>query len=154
MQHLEYARKLPYPAAAVWELVGDFGNAEIAAGFVERVETVGEGLGMERIFHLPQRLGGGSVRERLEELDPVLRRISYRITDNGPLPWTGYFGTITVTPCGPDACAILVELRLTPIGIRPEEAAAISMSNMDMFFRNLAQILDARATVHRAGALS
>lgn len=154
MQHLEYARKLPYPAEAVWDLVGDFGNAEIAAGFVDRVETVGEGVGMERIFHLPERLGGGAVRERLEELDPVLRRVSYRLTDNGPLPWTGYFGTITVTPCGPAACAILAELRLTPIGIRPEEAAAISMSNMEMFFRNLAQILDGRISTRAAGALS
>ncbi len=144
MQHLEYARKLPYPAAAVWELVGDFANSEIVAGFVDRVEIEGEGIGMERIFHLPARLGGGAVRERLEELDPVLRRIGYRLTDNGPLPWTGYYGSIMVTPCGPDACAILVDVRFTPIGIRPEEAAAISMSNMDHFFANLARILDAR----------
>lgn len=142
MQHLEYARKLPYPADAVWSLVGDFGNPKIAEGFVDRVEVIGEGIGMERLFHLPQRLGGGVVRERLEHHDPILRQISYRITDNGPLPWTGYFGTITVTPCGPDACAILAELRLTPIGVRPEQAAAISMSNMDMFFANIARVLD------------
>lgn len=146
MIHLEYAHRFEHSAEDVWSILGDFGNAEMAEGFVERVEVIGQGVGMERIFHLAPHLGGGSVRERLEAYDPVLRQMSYRITDNGPLPFTGYFGTLTVTPCGPRACALLVELRLVPVTARPEECQAISIGNMTMLYTNIDRILNDRKT--------
>ncbi len=141
MEHLEYARRIEAPADTVWKHVGDFGNPAIAEGFVDRVEIVGEGIGMERIFHLPDYLGGGSVRERLEDHDDQLRTCAYRLTDNGPLPWTGYYGRITVTPCGPEACAILAQIQFVPVTARPEECVAISMNNMKLFFENIEKLV-------------
>jgi hypothetical protein len=141
MEHLEYARRINAPADAVWAYVGDFGSPAIGEGFVERVEVIGKGVGMERIFHLPEHMGGGSVRERLDDHDDSLRSYAYRLTDNGPLPWTGYEGRITVTPCGPDACAVLARIQLVPVTARPEECAAISMSNMNLFFENLEKLV-------------
>lgn len=141
MEHLEYARRFEVPADVIWKHVGDFGNPDIAKGFVERVEIIGEGVGMERVFHLPEYLGGGSVRERLEDHDDALRSYAYRLTDNGPLPWTGYYGQFTVTPCGPNACAVDIRIQFIPVTARPEDCAAISMNNMKLLFENLEKLV-------------
>lgn len=145
MEHVEVARFIDAPADDVWAIVGDFGTDVLARGYVERVEVLGEGIGAVRVYHLPARLGGAPVKERLEDHNPVDRSYAYRMTDNGNLPWTGYFGRITVTPAGPARSAILFEIRMTPIGVRGEEMVALSLANINQYVDNLRAALAASA---------
>ncbi len=141
MLQLEYAHQFNHTAERVWSVVGDFGHPKLGEGFVDRVETVGTGIGMERIFYLPDILGGGSVRERLDHYDPRLMTYGYSITDNGPLPWTGYEGVITIIPSGPVKSSLQVVIKLHPVTASAEECKAISVSNMKKLFENIEQIL-------------
>jgi hypothetical protein len=142
MEHLEYAWKMDHPADAVWKIVGDFGSEIIAKGFVDKVETVGEGIGMIRIFHLAQHLGGQPIKERLDDIDHERRSYAYSITDAGPLPFTGYSGRITVTPCGPNACYIMAHIQMLPVTATAEECRLISKNNMRMFYENVRNALN------------
>lgn len=137
MEFIEVARHIEAPADKVWYLVGTWDDTTLSQGYVDRVEVEGAGLGSIRNYYLPERLGGGVVRERLEGHDPVNRSYAYRMVDNGPLPWTGYEGRITVTPSGPDRAAILFEIRMTPIGVRGEEVVAISLDNINRYVASL-----------------
>jgi len=141
MLEMDYAARIEAPADAVWALVGDFGGTALTGGYVERVELEGRGLGAVRTYHTVARLGGAPVRQRLEGLDPVDRVIVYRMIDNGSVPWTDYTGSIRVTPCGPDACAVSMRLAYIPVGAEPETCRALSRQNVDHYFSNLRQAL-------------
>ncbi len=137
MEHVEVARMIDASADEVWAIVGDFGNDRLTGGYVDRVEVRGEGVGAERIYHLVPGLGGGQVIERLEEYNKEDRSYQYRMTDNGPIGWTGYTGRITVTPAGLGRSAILFQINMTPITMRGEEAVGISLGNIGHYIENL-----------------
>ncbi|MEL7028861.1 MAG: SRPBCC family protein [Pseudomonadota bacterium] len=125
-------KKIEAPARAVWELVNWKGCAELMPipGQMEAVTFEGDGVGARRIFHLDrERLGGGIVVEELTSIDEKRRRYEYILTDNGPLPWTDYQGTILVTPCGPNACALKFEALLTPVDVSDEECRHIFITH-------------------------
>ncbi len=141
MLEMDVARRIEAPADTVWALVGDFGGTALTQGYVERVELTGQGVGAVRTYHTVARLGGAPVRQRLERLDPVDRVITYRMIDNGSVPWTDYTGTIRVTPCGPDACAVSMHLRYVPVGVEPEVCRGLSRQNIDHYYANLIRAL-------------
>lgn len=91
-------------------------------GQMDSVTFEGEGPGAKRIFAINnERLGGGFIVEELVSIDETHRSYEYRMADNGPLPWTGYIGEISVTPCGALACAIRLSADITSVGVSDEE---------------------------------
>lgn len=145
MEHLEYAWKIDHPADAVWKMVGDFASRDIGKGFVDRVETEGQGIGMIRVFHLAAHLGGGAIKERLDDIDHVRRSYAYSISDYGDLPFAGYAGRITVTPCGPKACYLVAHIQMIPVTATAEECRLLSKNNMRMLKENIEQTLSKTA---------
>lgn len=77
------------PIADVWRLASDFGGLDEIMDAIESCETEGEGIGMLRTM----AMGGGSVVERLEELDPSSHRMAYSII-SAPLPFKDYYAAI------------------------------------------------------------
>ncbi len=138
MQWVEVARRIEAPAEAVWAYVGDFAGNVLTRGYVDRVETEGAGVGARRTYHLDPAIGGGSVVERLLELNEHERVIAYDMVDYGPLPWADYGGRIKVTPAGPDACIFIIRTHFFPLDPeRADELAGLSRGNIGMYIANL-----------------
>ncbi|WEJ98405.1 MAG: SRPBCC family protein [Candidatus Sphingomonas phytovorans] len=143
METVEIARRIQAPADAVWAFVGDFSGDVLTRGYVDRVETVGTGIGARRTYHLDPAIGGGSVVERLIELDETERAIAYDMVDYGPLPWADYGGRITVTPAGADACIFVLRTHFFPLDPdRAEELCVLSRGNIEMYVANLEAALN------------
>ena len=51
MVEVHVARDLDFPAATVWALLEDFGDISWAPG-IDRIEVIGEGIGMIRRLHM------------------------------------------------------------------------------------------------------
>lgn len=98
-----HAVRLPHPADAVWREIGDFGEKILSRGMVEHIETVGEGIGMQRILHFP---GGATVREALAERSDEERYYVYRVVDAGPVDVAHQIGMGQVIPAGPSHCIL------------------------------------------------
>ncbi|WP_176594205.1 SRPBCC family protein [Sphingobium sp. EM0848] len=98
-----HATRLPRSADAVWAEIGDFGEAILSRGMVERIETEGEGIGMCRLLHLG---GGACVRETLVERSEEERYYIYRVADAGPVGVAHQIGMGQVIPAGPDQCIL------------------------------------------------
>jgi hypothetical protein len=126
MQWVEVARRIEAPAEV------------LTRGYVDRVETEGAGIGARRTYHLDPAIGGGSVVERLLELNEHERVIAYDMVDYGPLPWADYGGRIKVTPAGPDACIFIIRTHFFPLDPeRADELAGLSRGNIGMYIANL-----------------
>ncbi|MEM7337112.1 MAG: SRPBCC family protein [Actinomycetota bacterium] len=80
------------PIADVWRLAADFGGLDEIMDGIDACETEGEGIGMLRTL----AMGGGSVVERLEELDESAHRMAYSII-SAPLPFKDYYAAIDLT---------------------------------------------------------
>lgn len=138
MLSVEIARRIAAPADRAWEYTGDFSGDVLTRGYVARVEATGRGIGALRTYHLDPAIGGGSVVERLVELDHVERVIGYDMVDYGPLPWGDYSGRIQVTPAGPDACIFVIRTHFVPIEPNQgDELRSLSRGNIAMYIANL-----------------
>jgi len=144
MEIVEMAARIEAPADVVWSFSGNFGDKTLSRGYVERVEVTGSGVGALRTYHLREEIGKGHVVERLERLDERDRILEYSMVDNGPVPWTGYRGHISVTPAGADACMILIRTQFVPVGIDGAEVAALSRANIGRYFDNLRAAVSAQ----------
>lgn len=138
MLWVEVARRIEAPTEKVWALAGDFGGTVLTRGYVDRVETSGEGIGALRTFHLDPAIGGGTVVERLIELDHAECVIAYDMVDYGPLPWADYGGRIKVTPAGAGACIFIIRTHFFPLDPEAgEELSKLSRGNIGMYLENL-----------------
>ena len=116
------ARKFAAPADAVWQYVRWHGVAKLdqySGDFFEKIEFDGdvEQVGITKTIF---PFGGLPIHERLEELNAEERSYRYRLLDVGDLPVTDYRGYVRVTPCGPDACHLLIACDYTPVGVTAE----------------------------------
>ncbi|MFV0524434.1 MAG: SRPBCC family protein [Acidimicrobiales bacterium] len=119
----EVTRVGRYDVAAdrLWTLVSDFGGiADILDG-VGSCQLDGEGVGAIR--SIPA--AGGTVRERLDELDPDAHRLTYSIID-GPMPFADYSATMAITEDGADACTLTWTGRFRPDGIPAGKAERLA----------------------------
>jgi len=138
MLTVEIACRIAAPADRVWQFTGNFTGDTLTKGYVARVETIGQGLGALRTYHLDPAIGGGAVVERLIEHDNAERVIAYDMVDYGPLPWADYGGRIKVTPAGPDACIFVIRTHFFPLDpARGEELRGLSRRNIEMYIANL-----------------
>jgi hypothetical protein len=90
MAKVSMSVNLPASADKVWDLIGGFNTLPDWHPAVEKSEVEGEGKGSVRTLHL---VGGGTITERLVQLDEEGRVYSYSILSS-PLPVANYTGTI------------------------------------------------------------
>lgn len=92
-----YEQALEASAEAVWAVFGRFGEVGWLPG-PERVETVGDGVGMTRLMHIPGM--EAPVEETLEALDEQGRQFSYRVKRNPFVPYDNYQARVGVVERG------------------------------------------------------
>lgn len=136
MVTVERAIRIPVPAELAWNVLGDFSLRHLTAGICESVEVEGDGVGAIRTMHLVAAWGGGSVRERLEELQAADRYMRYRLVDCGPVPFGDYEGSVRITPAGPHACVAVMTSRFVPVELDDETARAMSAGNIERALAN------------------
>ena len=93
MVECSYRRTLNAAPAELWALCGNFGEIGWLPG-PERVETVGEGVGMTRRLHIPGL--EEPIEETLESLDEANRQLSYRVRKNPFVPYDNYRARLSV----------------------------------------------------------
>lgn len=114
MASVEVSEAVAAPAAAVWDLVRDFGGVRRWGGPMLQSCTVeGSGIGALRRFGLP---GGATLVERLEAFDDAGRTLSYAIVEKSPIPVKDYLSTIRVEEEGPGRCRVHWSSRFEPDG--------------------------------------
>lgn len=94
MTKISMSTDLDVSADQVWQLVGNFNALPDWHPQVEKSELTKKG--QERRLAL---VGGGTVVERLEDMDKKSRTYTYSIVDS-PLPLKNYTATIKVTGTG------------------------------------------------------
>lgn len=121
MPAVHVAERIDAPADVVWDHISWHGVARLS-GVFKSIEFFGDEprVGVTKRLHLAEGL---PVVERLEEIDEAERTYRYRVIDGGSLPVTDYRGYVRVTPCGPDACHLLIECRYVPVTVTSEEWA-------------------------------
>jgi hypothetical protein len=118
----ELAMRFAAPADRVWAaLTGPELLQLILDTYASKVEidTCAPGAGTVVVTTLRD---GGTIRERMESLDPEERCMRYRVLDAGPLPYANYRGEARVQPCGPDACVVSFQCSFIPVDTSEAEA--------------------------------
>ncbi len=95
MANVSMSMKIAAPARRVWELVGAFNALPDWHPAVEKSEIEGEDGRKGTVRRLSIIGGGGTIVERLEDVDDNARRYSYSILQ-GPRPVANYQATIRV----------------------------------------------------------
>lgn len=134
MTKVNLSTKLAVPAKQVWDLIGNFNALPDWHPAVERSEIEEEegGKGTIRRLHL---LGGGTIVERLEQLDESQHLYKYEILE-GPLPVANYHATLSVRETG-DGCEVEWSTEFEPKGAAEETAAATIQGIFDAGLENL-----------------
>ncbi len=114
-------RDYTFPAEKVWALLADFGNISWAPG-MDKVEVIGEGVGMTRRIHMPDM---DPIDEVLEHIDHDAMTLSYSIPTGIPMPVTDYRAGPTVVVTGDASCRIDWRGSASPVGVSDEEAGEI-----------------------------
>lgn len=83
-------------AAAVWQIISDFGGVE-PNELIASCDVEGAGVGAVRTIGLN---GGGEIIERLESFDATAQVFSYAIINECPLPVKNYLSTVQVSDAG------------------------------------------------------
>ncbi len=137
MAKVSMTTELKVPADEVWKLIGGFNALADWHPAIEKSETEGEGQGSVRTLSL---VGGGTIVERLEQVDDNERLYSYSIVDS-PLPVSDYVSTIRVRDEG-DGTATLVEWssEFAPAGVPESDAMKVIQGIYDAGFENLKKI--------------
>lgn len=114
MARAHVVKDLDVSPDALWALVEDFGACDWIPA---PVELEGRGVGMVRVM-------GGTVREKLEEVDEPARSIRYSIEDAGnPFPVKGYLATMVVSDA-PGGARLDWSCTFEPVGVSDAEAVA------------------------------
>ena len=138
MANVSISQELPVPAQTVWSVVGGFNALPDWHPAVAKSETQTEGGAKVRTLSLA---GGGTIVERLEQVDDKERAYTYSIL-SGPLPVADYTATIRVRESGA-GCTIEWSSEFTPSGAPESEAAAAIRGVYEAGFENLKKMFGA-----------
>ena len=102
--------EFPVPAQKLWETIADFGalGAWWPEGMLEKVEIVGEGVGMVRSIHTTV---GIVLNEKLESIDHDARFLELSIVGDLPAGMQDYHATGRVCEGEDDHCVLIWEGR-------------------------------------------
>ena len=132
MTKVSMSLDLGVPAEKVWELIGGFNALPDWHPAVEKSEIEGEGKGSVRTLHLA---GGGTITERLEQLDDAGKHYSYSILSS-PLPVANYNSTIRLEDDG-SGCKVVWESDFQAAGAPEGDAAEVIRGIYQAGFDNL-----------------
>ena len=135
------ALNLPHPAASVWSVLSDFGNDDVGADIAWKVDYSGDETGGIRTIHLLDSRGGGSVAERIYDVNPENRSLRYMLVDFGIAPFADYKGYMKISERGAEASVIYYAAKIFPDGISPEAAAEFAQENMLLLQKRLHALL-------------
>lgn len=122
------------PADAVWAVINDLGNMDVATGMADRVEiSTRDGVPL-RTLYLTPALGGGVVAEKITLIDNAKMQMNYEVVDFGPLPATSYKGFMKFIP---DGANTLLDYEARYEGSDIEALGAMAKGNIDMLVTNL-----------------
>ncbi|WP_051171130.1 SRPBCC family protein [Spongiibacter marinus] len=141
MVEVHVERDLDFPAATVWALLEDFGDINWAPG-IDKIEVIGEGIGMIRRLHLA---GMEPIDEQLESMDANNMSFGYTIPRGIPMPVTDYSANAKVTAIDDGRCHVDWYGRATPQGASDEEAAAMIRGAYEMLLQWVDEHLKSRA---------
>ena len=120
-------------AEKVWDMIGGFNALPDWHPAVEKSEIKGEGKGSIRTLHL---MGGGTIEERLEQMDEEGRVYSYSIV-SGPLPVANYKSTIRLHPAEGGKCRVEWESDFEAAGVPENDAVKAIQGVYQAGFDNL-----------------
>ena len=122
MAEAKVVKQISAPADAVWAQLSDFSSIK-PGGPVETVSYEGEGVGMVRTIGM----GGGSVVERLEAHDDASRTFTYAIiNEDGPLPFSNYSATVSITDNGDGTSTVDWTGTFEPRGVEEQQAINVA----------------------------
>ena len=133
MTTVSVSTKVPASAKQVWDMIGGFNALPNWHPAIERSEIEGEGKGSLRTLHL---LGGGTITERLEQLDDTGQLYSYSILSS-PLPVANYTGTIRITEEEDGNCTVEWSSDFEPSGATEPDAVKTIQGIYEAGFENL-----------------
>ena len=120
-------------AENVWELIGGFNALPDWHPAVEKSEIEGQGKGSVRTLHLA---GGGTIREKLEQLDEEGKVYSYSILSS-PLPVMNYNSTLRLEKNDKGGCTVRWESDFQPSGAPETDAVKAIQGVYQAGFDNL-----------------
>ncbi len=135
--HQDIAR----PAQAVWDYLSNFANVPWMLGVVDRVETVGEGIGMQRKLY--RKHLSVPVVQRLDALDHDSLKMSYSLV-SGPATTIKHWAiTLTIVPVSAGASRVDADLlcELPPYA-NVDDVRVVVQNMMAMFFQRLQELLE------------
>ncbi|GAB4239556.1 MAG: SRPBCC family protein [Kiloniellaceae bacterium] len=132
MAKVSSSAELPVSAKTVWAVIGNFNALPDWHPAVEKSELKKEDGGTLRKLSL---VGGGSIEEKLEQIDDKERLYTYSIV-SGPLPVSNYTATLRVRDSG-SGCTVEWSSEFDAKGA-PENAAVEAISGIyEAGFENL-----------------
>ena len=132
MAKVNMTTELGVPAQAVWSVIGGFNALPDWHPAIEHSELDEEGGAKIRTLSL---VGGGTIVERLEQVDDSERAYTYSIL-SGPIPVADYVATIRVREAG-QGCTIEWSSEFTPSGAPESDAVAAVRGVYETGFENL-----------------
>ncbi len=132
MAKVNMTTQLGVPAQAVWSVIGGFNALPDWHPAIEKSELDEEGDAKIRTLSL---VGGGTIVERLEQVDDSERAYTYSIL-SGPIPVADYVATIRVREAG-QGCTIEWSSEFTPSGAPESDAVAAVRGVYEAGFENL-----------------
>lgn len=138
MTSLSVAQDLPVPAQMVWNTIGGFNALPDWHPAVEKSAVAEDGGTTVRTLSL---VGGGTITEKLEQVDDSERIYSYSILES-PLPVANYTATIRVraTAAG---CKVEWSSEFDPAGVAENDATAAIRGVYETGLENLRKMFGA-----------
>lgn len=118
---VDVEREMAHPAAKVWAVLANFGDLSWVPG-AERVEVLGDGIGMTRRIYMP---GMDPIDEVLDTLDNEACRFQYSIPRGMPMPLDDYQATVRVEALASGGSRIYWSARAQARGIDAATASGI-----------------------------
>jgi hypothetical protein len=113
-------KKLNVPVDLVWDAVRGIGRLDVWFPIIETCRVEGQGSGAVR--HMTIVNGGGAIRDTIEEINLLRRRLVY-LRPVSPFPVTYYRGTVEVLESY-DGLAVLVWT--IDFESKPEDAQSVA----------------------------
>jgi hypothetical protein len=123
MSKVAMSAELSASADQVWQMIGGFNALPDWHPAIEKSEIEGEG-GVKQTTRTLSLLGGGTIVERLDDVDEHERHYSYSIVQ-GPLPVANYRATIRVVDKDGGGCTVEWSSEFDPAGAESEAIKAI-----------------------------
>lgn len=142
MTKVSMTTQLPVSADDVWELLGHFNALPEWHPAVQKSEVKGEGKGSIRTLSL---VGGGTIEEKLEQLDDSGRTYSYSILSS-PLPVANYSATIHIEESEDGkGCSVRWESSFEPAGASEQDAMQVIQGIYQAGFESLQKMFGGKS---------